>query len=114
MPFTALALGCTCACCCSTAGSDGMPRNAIPTRAPPPLPPPLPRGASPACPLVSWLVGYLFIPVPPVGVAGCGRNPLAGVRLLPPAGYALVGALPRCPHALILLTQLREVIRRRE
>jgi hypothetical protein len=26
-------------------------------------------------------------------VRGCGRNPLAGVRLLPPAGYAVVGVL---------------------
>jgi hypothetical protein len=26
-------------------------------------------------------------------VGECGRNPLAGVRLLPPAGYAVVGVL---------------------
>ena len=30
----------------------------------------------------------------------CGRNPLAGVRLLPPAGYAVVGALLKCPLPL--------------
>jgi hypothetical protein len=42
----------------------------------------------------------------PVGVGGCGRNPLAGVRLLPPAGYAVVGALLRCPLPLDLLRSL--------
>jgi hypothetical protein len=33
----------------------------------------------------------------------CGRNPLAGVRLLPPAGYAVVGAL-RAPFPLPLVS----------
>ena len=37
---------------------------------------------------------------------GRGRNPLAGVRLLPPAGYAVVGALLRCPLPLDLLRSL--------
>jgi hypothetical protein len=38
-------------------------------------------------------------PTTPPTLAGegeCGRNPLAGVRLLPPAGCAVVGALLRC------------------
>jgi hypothetical protein len=44
--------------------------------------------------------------IPPVGVGECGRNPLADVRLLPPAGYAVVGALLRCPLPLDLLRSL--------
>jgi hypothetical protein len=38
-----------------------------------------------------------------VGVGERGQNPLAGVRLLPPAGCAVVGALLRCPLPLDLL-----------
>jgi hypothetical protein len=38
--------------------------------------------------------------VPPAGAGECGRKPLAGVRLLPPAGCAIVGVLLRCPPSL--------------
>jgi hypothetical protein len=41
-----------------------------------------------------------------LGVGERGRNPLAGMRLLPPAGYAVVGALLRCPLPSDLLRSL--------
>ena len=43
---------------------------------------------------------YISCLIPPVGAGERGRNPLAGVRLLPPAGYAVVGALLKCPLPL--------------
>jgi hypothetical protein len=47
---------------------------------------------------------------PPVGMGERGRNPLAGGCLLPPAGYAVVGALLRCPLPLDLLRSLLVVV----
>jgi hypothetical protein len=58
------------------------PRSHPELRPNPPPPPPV----IPPRPLFAF---YLVGSVPPVGTGGCGRNPLAGVRLLPPAGYAM-------------------------